>query len=605
MTAIARIAGALTTTPDRAPPLPAAGEERTRITLEGAFVIHDSSLVVAREGNSVGISLGTPRFTNSADAALAREQSTAAAWLAAFRRDGLDAPAGIRGRFAVVVLDVKGRSLRLAVDRFGTWPLCYRLDDGRIAFSDRADEVPACERRISSQAIFEYLYFHVIPAPRTVFDAVERLPAGSVLAWDRGTLTRHRYWTARFIETRAADLASLKHEFRAILRAAVAREADGHVAGAFLSGGTDSSTVAGMLGQVTGERARTYSIGFDAGGYDEMAYARIAAKHFATDHHEYYVTPTDLIEGIPRVATHYDQPFGNSSVLPAWVCARIGRDDGVGRMLAGDGGDELFGGNVRYAKQRVFGWYDKVPHAIRRHLVEPMLGVPAIATLPIARKGASYVRQARVPMPDRAEASNLLLHLGAREVLTPAFLSRIDQDIPLAMQRETWQAVQADTLVNRMLAYDWKYTLEDSDLPKVVGATAMAGVDVAFPLLDDELVDFSLRLPPEWKIKGLTLRWFFKEALRGFLPDAILAKKKHGFGLPFGVWAVEHKGLGRVASGALAAFASRGVIQPGFLKELGERRLPQYPRYYGEMVWIVMVLELWIQAHAPEWRCDG
>ena len=123
--------------------------------------------------------------------------------------------------------------------------------------------------------------------------------------------------------------------------------------GCFLSGGTDSSTVAGTLKQVTGSAA-TFSIGFDAAGYDEMDYARIAAKHFGTDHHEHYVTPAELVSAIPKVAAHYDQPFGNSSAVPAYICATVARDHGVRKLLAGDGGDELFGGNTRYAKQKIF-----------------------------------------------------------------------------------------------------------------------------------------------------------------------------------------------------------------------------------------------------------
>jgi len=102
-----------------------------------------------------------------------------------------------------------------------------------------------------------------------------------------------------------------------------------------------------------------------------MEFARIAARRFGAEHHEYYVTPADLVQSMADVAGHYDQPFGNSSVLPAFYCAKMARDDGVTRLLAGDGGDELFGGNSRYAKQRIFGWYDQVPGALRSSLVDP------------------------------------------------------------------------------------------------------------------------------------------------------------------------------------------------------------------------------------------
>ena len=123
---------------------------------------------------------------------------------------------------------------------------------------------------------------------------------------------------------------------------------------------------------------------------------------------------------------------------------------------------------------------------------------------------------------------------------------------------------------------------------------------MAFPLLDRRLLDFSLRLPVSYKLKGLKLRWFFKEALRGFLPDAILTKKKQGFGLPFGVWMTRHAGLHRLAADSLASLSTRGIVQPGFVHELINERLAEHPGYYGEMIWILMMLEQWLQAHAPE-----
>jgi asparagine synthase (glutamine-hydrolysing) len=153
-----------------------------------------------------------------------------------------------------------------------------------------------------------------------------------------------------------------------------------------------------------------------------------------------------------------------------------------------------------------------------------------------------------------------------------------------------------------MLAFDWKYTLADNDLPKVVGTTQLAGVDVGFPLLSDELVDFSLGIPPDWKVKGLQLRWFFKEALRGVLPDEIISKKKHGFGLPFGVWTCDHLPLNALARDALETLAGRGVVQPAFIRTLLDTHLAAHPGYYGELVWILMMLEFWLRQHEPEWR---
>ena len=189
------------------------------------------------------------------------------------------------------------------------------------------------------------------------------------------------------------------------MQAAVARQLDGSKPACFLSGGTDSSTVAGMAAAVAGQPVTCYSIGFEADGYDEMAYARIAAKKFGCAHHEIYITPEDLVRDIPQVAAAYDQPFGNSSALPSFHCAQFAQADGVSRMLAGDGGDELFGGNSRYATQRLFGIYQQVPGVLRKGLLEPIFGMGWVGRTPGLKKGSGYIRQANTPLPDRAQAA--------------------------------------------------------------------------------------------------------------------------------------------------------------------------------------------------------
>jgi asparagine synthase (glutamine-hydrolysing) len=187
-------------------------------------------------------------------------------------------------------------------------------------------------------------------------------------------------------------------------------------------------------------------------------------------------------------------------------------------------------------------------------------------------------------------------------VLTPAFLAQVNVQGPAELQRQVWGTADTASDLNRTLAYDWRFTLAESDLPKVCGTTRLAGVGVAFPFLDDSLLEFSLGLPAEYKLKGLKLRWFFKEALRGFLPDEIITKKKQGFGLPFGVWLTRHPALMTLASDSLLGFATRGVVRPEFIRQLLDARLREHPGYYGEMVWILMMLEQWLRRHAPQWR---
>ncbi|MCB1916007.1 MAG: asparagine synthase [Rhodocyclaceae bacterium] len=553
----------------------------------------------SRRGERCCVALGEPDFRDPELQRIAQHEGAASAWLRYFADAGAVQAAKVGGRFSVVFLDGERNTATLAVDRFATYPLCYSLQDGQLAFAARADEVPVRNRCIDLQSIYDYLYFHVIPSPATIFRDVRRLQPGHWLRWQNGKEELRRYWQADFQPDPAIDLASAKRQFLEIVENSVTRAAKSPRTGAFLSGGTDSSTVSGMLCKALGKPAPTYSIGFDAAGYDEMAFARIAAKRFGTDHHEYYVRPEDLLEGIPEVAGHYDQPFGNSSAVPAWLCARNAAADGVTRLLAGDGGDELFGGNARYAKQRIFGVYDLVPAALRHGLLEPVLAAPGADRIPLLRKGASYVRQAKVPMPDRLGMYNLLTRLQPGRILGAALLAEVSEASPLQLQRKEWEHSAGHDLLNRMLAFDLKFTLADNDLPKVIGTTSLAGVDVGFPLLSDELLDFSLQLPPRWKLKGLTLRWFFKEALRGFLPDEILAKKKHGFGLPFGVWTVKHDGLKTMARDSLTSLAQRGIVRQDFVDELLNEHMPQHPGYYGEMVWIMQTLEIWLARHAP------
>lgn len=542
--------------------------------------------------------LGKPRFKDSALMQMATREGIDVAWRKAFQLDGSNAPINVSGDFAVGLRE-PGGLVFLAVDRFAIRTICYRQVGDQLQFAERADDLADSTAEIDPQAIFDYLYFHAIPSPRTIFKGIYRVPPGHYVLYQNQQLTVAPYWEPTFEEVLNQPFDRLRDEFRMLLQQATARQLDDGKAACFLSGGTDSSTVAGMIGLAHGSPAATYSIGFEAEGYDEMAFARIASKRFNTEHHEYYVTPDDLVQSIPTVASSYDQPFGNSSALPAYYCAKMAKEDGVTRILAGDGGDELFGGNSRYAKQRVFDWYQYIPDSVRKILIEPLSGTKVASSLPLIRKAFSYVEQASVPMPDRLQMYNLIARLGLKETLTQEFLAQVDVSLPLEHQRQVWAGARTMSNTNRELAFDWRYTLAEIDLPKVTGTTRLAGVQVGFPMLDSDLLAFSQRLPVDYKLKGLKLRWFFKEALRGFLPDEIITKKKQGFGLPFGEWAIRNESLRRLASESVRSLVDRGILRAEFVETLLTKHLYDYPGYFGEMIWISMMLEQWLRVHAP------
>lgn len=555
------------------------------------------AMLLARDGLIVAVH-GHPFWEDTRGRTTALP-AVASRLLDAYRTEGTQALQRLHGDYAVALLQpAAGRAL-LAVDRMSVRNLVYTKARGGLAFAPTCDALARCPGltlKVDPQGIFNYLYFHAIPGPVTAFRGVLRVPPGHAVAFADGRTSVVRHWRPRFVEDSRRDFDSLKREFRAALEDGVRTSLNGQRCGAFLSGGTDSSTIAGMLGNLTGAPAPTFSIGFHAAGYDEMGYARTAARHFGTAQHEYYVNPDDVVSAIPRIAATYDQPFGNASAIPTYYCAKLASANGITRLLGGDGGDELYGGNARYARQAQFARYESIPAPLRRWLVEPLArSLPFTSQVALLRKARSYVAQASQPMPERYESYNLLARLGLANVCTPEFLASVDPGAPRARLREAWADADAVSLINRMLALDFQFTLADNDLPKVTRMCELAGVDVAFPMLHDPVIDFSLTLPPEHKLRDGTLRWFFKEALKDFLPPEIIAKQKHGFGLPVGVWLQQHRALHELAGDSLTGLARRGIVRREFLRRLVDQHLREHGAYYGTMVWILMMLELWFE----------
>jgi asparagine synthase (glutamine-hydrolysing) len=509
----------------------------------------------------------------------------------------------LRGDGPLIVLDKRKREILLATDRFGVHTVYFRRNPSGVIFATRVDALsahPDVPRDVDLQSVFNYVYFHMVPGPGGIFRGVERLEPGEYALARGGEVRRARYWTPRYEDESSSSEAELAEEYRTRIRDAVRSclsSARGKV-GAFLSGGTDSSTIVGVLRELTGEPPHAYSIGFAIEGYDESSYARTAAAHFGADHHQYVVTPKDVEEALPRIAEAYDEPFGNSSAVASYHCAVLARADGVGTMLGGDGGDEIFAGNSRYAKQAVFESYLRIPASLRHLVVEPILGVlPANGFAPL-RRAQSYVRQANIPLPDRLEEYNFIRRMTPAAVFPPDFLAGARSEEPLELLRRTFAEAETRSNLNRLLYLDLKFTLADNDLRKVSGTCEMAGVDALYPFLDRDLVDFANRVPPDLKLKGTTLRYFFKRASEGFLPDEILKKSKHGFGVPCGRWMRDHAPLRDLSYDCLRSLQARGYLRESFVANLMELHQSEHADYYGVMVYVLTMLELWHRAHA-------
>ena len=563
-----------------------------------ASMFGKASLEVSND--CVAILHGRPRFVDEELAAIARERNPARAVARGWERLGTKLPTVIEGSFALAVLQPAKRRAFLALDRIGIERLCYGERNGDLVFGASAQSIgahPAFGREIDLQSVYDYLFFHMIPAPGTIYRGIRKLLPGECLMFENGTALRSFYWQPDYRVASGKSFDGHRAEFRDILAQSVDAADGGAGTAAFLSGGTDSSTVVGSLTTVRKGPVDAFSIGFDAQGFDEMEFARCAAERFSTRMREYYVKPGDIVTAIPIIASEYDEPFGNDSGVPTYFCARAAKDAGFESMLAGDGGDEIFGGNERYAKQRIFESYFHVPSFVRRGLIEPASHLPVLGDHLPLRKLRSYVDQANVRLPMRLETYNFLRRSPLTEILDPAFVAAVNPHHPDDALTEVYGRTSSDHFLNGLMHVDLKFTLADSDLRKVSTMTEVAGIEARYPLLDDRLVAFANRLPVDYKVRGTRLRWFFKEALRDVLPEKIINKKKHGFGLPFGIWSEEHAPLREIVAASLADLGRRGWVKPAYLDRILRMQREEHATYYGKMIWVTMMLERWLQAN--------
>jgi len=521
--------------------------------------------------------------------------------------EGPDLIDRLQGAFSIAIWDERLQSLLLAVDRFGFKTLYWGQDAGRLLFASRVGAVRAAQDTpadVNPRAITQFLLFSVVPAPLTIFKGIERLSPGFVLTFKSGVVTKKRYWDLRYVEDSSHHERYWARELRQEIRAAVHRHLVGctpQTVGAYLSGGTDSSSVVAFMSERF-KPTRSFSVSFPVEVYNEIGYARTIAERFATLHYERCLGPEDAAAAIPKIIRYYDEPFANSSAIASYHCALLARENGVETLLAGDGGDELFGGNARYATDKRFALYHFIPRWMRELLIEPVAKLlPRTGPMSLPRR---YIQRSQIPNPRRILSYNLFLNMEPWRVFETDFLEQTLEPSLLAIAEEHFRSAQASHELNRLLYMDLKMTLADNDLRKVTGTAELAGVRVRYPLLDGRLAEFSGRIPAKLKLKGMSKRYIFKEAMKGILPRKVLFKRKHGFGVPLGEWFVHDGRLKCLVQEVLRdpRTRQRGYFRQGFVDELMSLHQHDHASFYGEIVWSLVALELWHREHIESFR---
>jgi asparagine synthase (glutamine-hydrolysing) len=508
----------------------------------------------------------------------------------------------LRGVFAIAIWDLRSQMLILATDRFGVKPLCYSTTRNEIVFASQPRGILASGRvakAVSMEALVQYLNFTVVPAPLSAFEGICKLPPATCLFWKDGVAKTAHYWDMSYPENASGTTEQLASELLGRMEESVRISSNDPRLGCFLSGGTDSSSVVGLLTRVRKSPVTSLSIGFEEERFNELTYAVIAAKHFGSDLIVSRLGPDDAFRILPKMIELYDEPFANSSSIPTYHCQMLARERGIEIMLAGDGGDELFGGNERYRTDQIYELYRKIPGVLRRSFIEPLVSHISLEAPGVVGKLRRYIEVSNTPNPERYFRWSTLQHFSPEKILGTALPFRNGHSDLLAIARSHYKAAPAHAELNRLMYLDVKMTLGDNDLPKVARTAELAGVNVRFPYLDHPLAEFSGRIPAALKVKGLEKRFLFKQATRDLLPKAILKKKKHGFGLPMGLWLKTDPKMRGMAEDVLhdPRTYQRGYFQRDFIEKTFAAMDQDDTPYYGDVLWPFLILELWHRHH--------
>lgn len=520
------------------------------------------------------------------------------------------------GMYAFGVYDRQEQRIWLVRDRLGIKPLYYANHSGEFAFASELQalkQLPWLDQTIDKNALYAYFRYLCVPAPATIIKGAKKLPPASILCWDGKEVIINCYWDHKEVVkaglqspiecgfSEAADELELKLKESVRLRML----ADVPL-GAFLSGGVDSSLVVALM-QVQSDRPiKTYNIGFTEESHDESPFARAIASHLGTEHHELILTPANVIDLIPKISSFYDEPFADSSNVPTYLVSRFARN-GVTVALSGDGGDELFGGYPRYfwasriqrLKQRLAPWGSRLfGHAIER--MPDAFWDKIIANLGGKKLAGSEGLSARVQRFGRYLVTPLdrIYEEMISAWKNPADLLCSEPQVFLGPDLNKFNGIN---LAEQMMAVDQENQLVDDFLTKVDRASMRVSLEVRVPLLDHRLVEWSWRVPAEYKMlpHGDRGKLLLREVLYRYVPKYLIERPKMGFGMPMGRWL--RKELRPWAEELLnpTSLSKIELLNPSAIQRVWEEHLDGADRL--PQIWTVLMFLQWQES----WRSCG
>ena len=477
----------------------------------------------------------------------------------------------LNGMYGFALWDARRRRLLLGRDRLGVKPLYIYRDARRLAFASEAKALFALgiSPQIDRAALHSYLGLGYVPAPRSMFEGVEKLPPATLLTVEGTRIEQRRYWRIPTQTEQGLSEAGWVERIREKLDTSVRMQMVSDVPiGAFLSGGIDSSAVVARMAAHSARPIKTYSIGFEGASaeqyYNELPYARRVAKLFGTDHHEIVVQP-DVAALLPRLLWHMDEPVSDTAFITTYLVSEFARRE-VTVILSGVGGDELFGGYRRYLGEYYRGYYDRLPEWLRRAAASAGRRLPSdrhSALLNFSRLAKGFLASAELPFEARYRA---YLEVFSEAELQELFVDDTNSHAdPIAT---AFAGAHGSDPLNRMLTVDAETQLPD-DLLLLTDKMSMAtSLECRVPLLDHELVELAARMPEDVKVRGGRLKHAMKEAVSDLLPRDILERKKRGFGTPMGSWLKNELAPMMREMLSPQAVAARGLFDPDAVQML-------------------------------------